>query len=128
MIPQRRGKIINILSLTTAWGLPAVVAYTAAKTGLLGLTRMLAVEWGEHNIQVNGLAPGFFRTDLTKPVQNDVRSDWILHRTPLGRWGEPEELTGAALFLASSASNFVTGQMLYVDGGMTAGSDWRTGK
>jgi NAD(P)-dependent dehydrogenase (short-subunit alcohol dehydrogenase family) len=127
MVPRRQGKIINILSLTTAWGLPTVVAYTAAKTGLAGLTRMLAVEWGAHNIQVNGIAPGFFRTELTKPVQQDIRNDWILHRTPLGRWGEPEELTGATIFLASAASDYVTGHVLWVDGGMTVGSDWRTG-
>ncbi|MFN4259885.1 MAG: glucose 1-dehydrogenase [Gemmataceae bacterium] len=123
----RRGKIINILSLTTAWGLPTTIAYTAAKTGLLGLTRLLAVEWANCNIQVNGIAPGFFRTELTAGVQNDQRSDWIIHRTPLGRWGEPEELAGAALYLASRASDFVTGQVLWVDGGMTAGSDWRSG-
>jgi NAD(P)-dependent dehydrogenase (short-subunit alcohol dehydrogenase family) len=127
MLPRRQGKIINILSLTAAWGLPTVVAYTAAKAGLMQLTRLLAVEWGAYNIQVNGLAPGFFRTEMTAPVQADARSDWIVHRTPLGRWGEPDELTGAALFLASSASDFVTGHVLWVDGGMTAGSDWRSG-
>ncbi len=127
MIEQRRGKIINLLSITAAWGLPTVVAYTAAKAGLMQLTRLLAVEWATHHIQINGIAPGFFRTEMTKPVQSDTRSDWIVHRTPLGRWGEPEELTGAAIFLASSASDFVTGQVLFVDGGMTAGSDWRTG-
>jgi NAD(P)-dependent dehydrogenase (short-subunit alcohol dehydrogenase family) len=127
MVAQRRGKIINILSLTAAWGLPTVVAYTAAKAGLMQLTRLLAVEWGPHNVQVNGIAPGFFRTELTRQAQNDVRNDWILHRTPLGRWGEPEELVGAAIYLASPASDFVTGTVLWVDGGMTAGSDWRTG-
>jgi NAD(P)-dependent dehydrogenase (short-subunit alcohol dehydrogenase family) len=127
MVAQRSGKIINILSITTAWGLPTVVAYTAAKAGLMQLTRLLAVEWGAHNVQVNGIAPGFFRTEMTQPVQDDARSDWILHRTPLGRWGEPEELTGAVLFLASPAADFVTGHVLWVDGGMTAGSDWRSG-
>jgi NAD(P)-dependent dehydrogenase (short-subunit alcohol dehydrogenase family) len=127
MLKRGRGKIINILSLTTAWGLPTVVAYTAAKCGLLGLTRLLAVEWAPHNIQVNGLAPGFFRTELTRQVREDARGDWVVHRTPMGRWGEPEELTGAAVFLASAASDFVTGTTIWVDGGMTAGSDWRTG-
>jgi NAD(P)-dependent dehydrogenase (short-subunit alcohol dehydrogenase family) len=127
MMEQKSGKIINILSLTVAWGLPTVVAYTAAKAGLMQLTRLLAVEWGCYNINVNGVAPGFFRTELTKPVQTDARNQWILHRTPLGRWGEPEDLTGAVLFLASSASDFVTGQVLFVDGGITAGSDWRSG-
>jgi NAD(P)-dependent dehydrogenase (short-subunit alcohol dehydrogenase family) len=127
MMEQKSGKIINILSLTVALGLPTVVAYTAAKAGLMQLTRLLAVEWGCYNINVNGVAPGFFRTELTKPVQADARNQWILHRTPLGRWGEPEDLTGAVLFLASSASDFVTGQVLFVDGGITAGSDWRSG-
>jgi gluconate 5-dehydrogenase len=91
------------------------------------LTRLLAVEWGADNIKVNGIAPGFFRTELTEPVQRDARNHWILNRTPLGRWGEPEDITGAVLFLASSASDFVTGQVLFVDGGITAGSDWRSG-
>lgn len=128
MAKRNSGKIINILSLTVAWGLPTVIAYSAAKAGLQQITRLLAVEWAEHNIRVNGIAPGFFRTDLTRAVQEDQRSDWILNRTPLGRWGEPEELAGAAIYLASPASDFVTGQVLWVDGGMTAGSDWRTGK
>lgn len=127
MMAQRTGKIINILRLTSAWGLPTVVAYTAAKGGLMQLTRLLAVEWAPQNIQVNGIAPGFFRTELTEQVRADVRNDWVLHRTPMGRWGEPEELTGAAIFLASTASSYVTGHVLWVDGGMTAGSDWRSG-
>jgi NAD(P)-dependent dehydrogenase (short-subunit alcohol dehydrogenase family) len=127
MIEQRRGKIINVLSMTCVMGLPTVVAYTASKSALVGLTKLLAVEWAPYNIQVNGLGPGFFRTELTRAVQNDQRSDWILHRTPAGRWGEPEDLAGAAVFLASPASDYITGQVLYVDGGMTAGSDWRSG-
>ncbi len=128
MIEHQSGKVINILSLTTAWGLPTVIAYTATKAGLQGLMRTLAVEWAEHNIQVNGIAPGFFRTEMTAPVQNDQRSNWILNRTPLRRWAEPEELCGACLFLASPASDYVTGITLWVDGGMTAGSDWRRGE
>lgn len=127
MMKQRRGKIINILSLTVAWGLPTVVAYTAAKAGLMGLTRLLAVEWAEYNIQVNAIAPGFFRTEMTRPVREDQRNEWILHRVPMRRWGEPEELTGACIFLASPASDYITGQIFWVDGGITAGSDWRTG-
>jgi NAD(P)-dependent dehydrogenase (short-subunit alcohol dehydrogenase family) len=127
MIERRNGKIINILSLTVALGLPTVVAYTAAKAGLMQLTRLLAVEWGPYNVNVNGVAPGFFRTELTQSVQTDARSHWILHRTPLGRWGDPEDLTGAVLFLASGASDFITGQVIFVDGGVTAGSDWRSG-
>jgi len=127
MIEQRHGKIINILSLTVALGLPTVVAYTAAKAALMQLTRLLAVEWAAYNINVNGVAPGFFRTELTNSIQTDSRNQWILHRTPLGRWGNSEDMTGAVLFLASPASNFVTGQVIFVDGGITAGSDWRTG-
>lgn len=127
MIRQRCGKIINILSMTCVMGLPTVVAYTASKSALVGLTKLLAVEWAPYNIQVNGIGPGFFRTELTQAVQRDQRSDWILHRTPAGRWGEPEDLAGAAVFLASSASDYITGQVLYIDGGMTAGSDWRSG-
>jgi NAD(P)-dependent dehydrogenase (short-subunit alcohol dehydrogenase family) len=109
-------------------GLPTVVAYTASKGGLLQLTKLLAVEWAPHNIQVNGIAPGFIRTELTAPVRADSRNEWVLNRTPAYRWGEPEELTGLAIFLASDASNFVTGQMIFVDGGFMAGSDWYQGK
>ncbi len=128
MINQKQGKIINILSLTSAVGLPTVVAYTASKGGLLQLTKLLAVEWAPHNIQVNGIAPGFIRTELTASVRADSRNEWVLNRTPAYRWGEPEELAGLAVFLASDASNFVTGQMIFVDGGFMAGSDWYQGK
>jgi len=127
MIRQRRGKIINIHSMTCVMGIPTIPAYTASKSALVGLTKQLAVEWAPYNIQVNGIGPGFMRTELTQAVQNDQRSDWILHRTPAGRWGEPEDLAGAAVFLASPASDYITGQVINVDGGMTAGSDWRTG-
>jgi gluconate 5-dehydrogenase len=89
MIERRSGKIINVLSLTVALGLPTVVAYTAAKAGLTQLTRLLAVEWGPYNVHVNGVAPGFFRTELTKSVQTDARGQWILHRTP---WDAGETL------------------------------------
>ena len=119
------GKVINTLSLTSAIGLPTSVAYTAAKGGLLQLTKLLAVEWAEHNIQVNGIAPGFIRTEMTAPAQEDKRNEWILSRTPADRWGEPEDLAGLTIFFASNASDFVTGQMVFVDGGFMAGSDWR---
>ncbi len=125
MIQQKGGKIINTLSLTSAIGLPTVVAYTAAKGGLTQLTKLLAVEWAVHNIQVNGIAPGFIRTELTRPVREDSRNQWALNRTPAYRWGEPEDLAGATIFLASAASDFITGQVLFVDGGFMAGSDWR---
>ena len=121
------GKVINILSLASAIGLPGAPAYAAAKGGLLQLTKTLAIEWAPHDIQVNGIGPGFIRTSLNQAIQDDHRSDWVVRRTPARRWGETEELCGTALFLASAASNFVTGQALYVDGGFLAGSDWRSG-
>lgn len=127
MAPRRQGKIITILSLTSFMGLPTVVPYSAAKGGMNQLTKLMAVEWAEHNIQVNGIAPGYFNTALTQPVREDHRNDWVLNRTPAGRWGDPIELGGALIFLSSNASNFVTGQILYVDGGFTSGSDWRKG-
>ena len=127
MAPRRSGKIITILSLTSFMGLPTVVPYSAAKGGMNQLTKLMAVEWAEHNIQVNGIAPGYFRTALTEPVRADHRNDWVLNRTPAGRWGEPIELNGAVIYLSSNASNFVTGQILYIDGGFTSGSDWRKG-
>ena len=120
------GKIINILSLASSIGLPGVPAYAAAKGGLLQVTKTLAVEWAPQNIQVNGLGPGFFQTSLSDSLRHEAhRNRWILSRSPSGRWGQPVELTGAAIFLASSASNFVTGQVIYVDGGFLSGSDWR---
>lgn len=127
MTAQHSGKIINILSLTSFLGLPTVVPYSAAKGGMSQLTKLLAVEWADHNVQVNGIAPGYFRTAMTQPVRDDQRNAWVLNRTPAGRWGEPVELCGALLFFASPASDFVTGQILYVDGGFTSGSDWRKG-
>jgi NAD(P)-dependent dehydrogenase (short-subunit alcohol dehydrogenase family) len=127
MTAQRRGKIINILSLTSFLGLPTVVPYSAAKGGMNQLTKLMAVEWADHNVQVNGIAPGYFRTAMTQPVRDDQRNAWVLNRTPAGRWGEPVELCGALLFFSSAVSNFVTGQILYIDGGFTSGSDWRKG-
>ena len=127
MAPRRQGKIITILSLTSFLGLPTVVPYSAAKGGMNQLTKLMAVEWADHNIQVNGIAPGYFNTAMTQPVREDERNAWVLNRTPAGRWGEPIELAGALIFLSSNASNFVTGQILYVDGGFTSGSDWRKG-
>jgi NAD(P)-dependent dehydrogenase (short-subunit alcohol dehydrogenase family) len=89
------------------------------------ITKLLAVEWALHNIQVNGIAPGFIRTALTEPMRADMRNQWVLNRTPANRWGEPEDLVGLTIFLASEASNFVTGEVIFVDGGYMAGSDWR---
>ena len=125
MIQQHAGKIINNLSLASAIGLPTITAYAASKGGLMQITKLLAVEWAQHNIQVNGIAPGFIRTALTEPMRADMRNRWVLNRTPANRWGEPEDLVGLTIYLASEASNFVTGEVIFVDGGCMAGSDWR---
>lgn len=121
MMERRKGKIINILSVLSELGRPNVVAYAAAKGGLKMMTKGLAAELGPHNIQVNGIGPGYFATEMNDALVNDKDFfRWIEQRTPAGRWGEPHELAGAAIFLASAASNFVTGQAIYVDGGMTS--------
>jgi NAD(P)-dependent dehydrogenase (short-subunit alcohol dehydrogenase family) len=116
-----RGKILNVCSLLSERSRPTVPAYTASKSGLLGLTRALAVEWMPHGINVNAAGPGYFETELTAPVRSDPAFDaWVRSRAPAGRWGRPEDLAGAAVFLCSPAADFVTGQILYVDGGWTA--------
>ena len=121
MVERRRGKIINTLSLMSELGRPTIVPYTAAKGGLKMLTRGLATELGPHNIQVNGIAPGYFRTDMNEALMADPDFDgWVRNRTPARRWGEPHELVGAAILLVSSASDFINGQVLFVDGGLTA--------
>lgn len=121
MIPRRRGKIVNVCSLMSEVARPTTGNYAAAKGGLKMLTRSLAVEWARHNIQVNGIAPGYFRTEMTRSLYEDPQVDaWVRARTPAGRWGDPEELAGAAVFLSSPASDFVSGQVLYVDGGVLA--------
>ena len=121
MIARKRGKIINTLSVTSELGRPTIVPYTAAKGGLRMLTRGLAVELGPHNVQVNGIAPGYFTTEMNRALMDDPTFDaWVKKRTPAGRWGDPSELAGAAVFLASSAADYVTGQVIFVDGGFTA--------
>jgi gluconate 5-dehydrogenase len=121
MIARKAGKIINICSLMCEMGRPTVGAYTAAKGGVKMLTKAMALEWGKHNIQVNGIGPGYFATEMNRPLKEDPKFDaWIQSRTPAGRWGEPEELVGTAVFLASRASDFVNGQIIYVDGGILA--------
>jgi 2-deoxy-D-gluconate 3-dehydrogenase len=118
MLKQRQGKIINIASLLSFQGGIRVSAYAASKGGLAQLTKALANEWAAHNVQVNAIAPGYFRTDNTSALQGDeVRNRQILERIPAGRWGEPEDIAGAAVFLASPASDYVTGEVLVVDGG-----------
>ena len=120
MKARRRGKIVNICSLASEIGRPNIVPYATSKGGLQMLTRALAVELAPHNVQVNGIAPGFFKTDMNAPLIADAEfSAWVARRTPAGRWGEPPEIAGAAVFLASSAADYVTGHILFVDGGFS---------
>jgi len=121
MKARRRGKIINICSLASDIGRPNIVAYAASKGGLRMMTRALAVELAPHNVQVNGISPGFFKTEMNAAlIGNAEFSAWVEKRTPAGRWGDPPEIAGAAVFLASPAADYVTGHLLYVDGGFTA--------
>lgn len=121
MIGRKRGKIINICSVQSELGRPNIAAYTASKGAVKMLTKGMAIDWGQHGIQVNGLGPGYFKTELTEAlVKDETFSNWLIGRTPSRRWGDVEDLVGAAVFLASNASNFVNGHILYVDGGVTA--------
>ncbi|MFN3402480.1 MAG: gluconate 5-dehydrogenase [Cytophagaceae bacterium] len=121
MIKNRRGKIININSMMSELGRPTVGAYAASKGGLKMLTKNMAVEWAKYNIQVNGIGPGYHLTEITKPLSENVNFNKLLmSRTPARRWGTPEDLIGPAVFLASEASDFVNGHILYVDGGILA--------
>lgn len=118
---KKPGKIVNIASLLSEAARPTIPAYTASKGAVRQLTMALAVEWAEHNIQVNAVGPGYIETDMTEPLITDPEFDqWVRSRTPLGRWGRPEDIAAAVLFLASPASDFITGQTLYVDGGWLA--------
>ena len=118
------GKIVNIASIVTSFGLPKITVYTGSKGALGQLTKGLAVEWAPHNIQVNALAPGFIATDLNTHLWTEEFTSWIVGRTPAGRVGRPEDMVGTGVFLASAAADFVTGQVIYVDGGVHAGSWW----
>jgi gluconate 5-dehydrogenase len=121
MIGRKRGSIINICSVMSELGRPTIVPYTASKGGVKMMTKGLAADWGKHGIRVNGIGPGYFKTPLNEAlIKDQTFSGWVASRTPLGRWGDVDELVGAAVFLASDAASFVTGHILYVDGGMTS--------
>lgn len=122
MIPRQYGRIINITSLNAEFARPTIANYSAAKGGLKMFTKSLAVELGKYNILTNAIGPGYFSTDLTKPLQENQEFDkWVKSNVPLQRWGKPEELIGAAIFLASDAASYVNGHTIYVDGGWQAG-------
>jgi len=122
MIKKRSGKIINMCSMMSVYGRNTVSAYASAKGGLKLLTQNMTCEWAKYNIQINGIGPGYISTAQTAPIRENGHpfNDLVMTRTPAGRWGEPEDVANAALFLASNASNFVNGHILYVDGGILA--------
>ena len=121
MIARKRGRIVNIGSVQCELARPNIAPYTASKGGVKMLTKGMATDWGKHGLRVNAIAPGYFRTELNKAlVEDEAFSAWLTGRTPMGRWGDVDELVGAAVFLASAASSFVNGHILYVDGGVTA--------
>ncbi len=121
MLPRGQGKIINIGSLTSDLARATIAPYTVAKGGVKMLTRAMAAEWAQHGIQANAIGPGYMLTEMTTALSENAAFDtWLRARAPAGRWGRPEDLIGTAVFLASSASDYVNGQIIYVDGGITA--------
>src|SRR5690606_12002604 len=121
MIARGDGAIVNICSVQTELARPTIAACTAAKGGLRNLTRAMTAEWAGQGVRVNGVAPGYIRTELTQALVDDEEfNSWVLGRTPVGRWGEPEDIGGAVVWLASAAASFVSGQVVFIDGGMTA--------
>ncbi|MFD0312037.1 SDR family oxidoreductase [Streptomyces sp. NPDC127119] len=121
MTARGHGKIVNICSLQSEVARPGIAPYAATKGALKMLTKGMCADWGPHGVQVNGLGPGYIETELTRPLVDDPEfSAWVRRRTPAGRWGRTEDLVGGVLFLASPAADFVSGQILYVDGGMTS--------
>ena len=121
MIARKAGKIVNICSVQSELGRPSIAPYTATKGAIKMLTKGMCADWAKHNIQVNAIGPGYFKTPLNQAlVDNPEFSGWLEKRTPAGRWGDVQELVGAAIFLASPASSFVNGHILYVDGGITS--------
>ncbi|MDQ8199753.1 SDR family oxidoreductase [Pelagicoccus enzymogenes] len=122
MLERGAGRIVNVCSLMSEGTRPNTANYTAAKGGLKSLTQSMAVEWGPRGVRANGIGPGYILSDLTRHLAEQAEFDaWVKRRTPVGRWGTPEDLVGAAVFLASPASEFVNGHVLYVDGGWLAG-------
>ena len=118
MIKKKSGKIINICSITSEVARPSIAPYVSAKGGLKMLTKVMAIEWAKYNIQVNGIGPGLFKTEMNTPLVNNKEfNEWVCERTPAGRWGDPDELSGTAVLLASEASSYINGQIIYVDGG-----------
>lgn len=130
MIEKRSGKIINMCSMMSVYGRNTVSAYASAKGGLKLLTRNMTCEWAKYNIQINGIGPGYIATSQTAPIREGGHpfNDLVMTRTPAGRWGEPEDVANAALFLASKASDFVNGHILYVDGGILANFGYLKGE
>jgi len=125
MIERGGGKIINIGSITTGWGVGNLSVYGLTKSAIGQMSRVMAVEWAAHNVQVNCLCPGWIKTELTKPLWGDAdKSRWITDRVPAARFGLPDDLVGLAVYLASPASRYTTGQVIYVDGGFMAGGKW----
>ena len=121
MITRKKGKIINICSVQSELGRPSIAPYTATKGAVKMLTKGMCADWAHHGLQINAIGPGYFKTPLNQAlVDNQEFSAWLEKRTPAGRWGNVEELVGAAIFLASDASSFVNGHVLYVDGGITS--------
>ncbi|MDI7775156.1 SDR family oxidoreductase [Asticcacaulis sp. EMRT-3] len=120
MIKRGHGKIINIASVQSELARPTIAPYTASKGAVKNLTRGMCADWARHGLQINAIGPGYFATPLNRPLYEDAEFDgWLKKRTPAARWGKLEDLHGAAIFLASSASDFINGQILYVDGGLT---------
>lgn len=121
MIKRKSGKIINIASVMTVIARENVSAYTTSKAAVGGLTRALATEWAQHGVNINAIGPGYISTELTQPLFDDKAfSAWLMQTTPQKRWGEVDDLVGAAVFLSSPAADFINGQIIYVDGGMTS--------
>jgi gluconate 5-dehydrogenase len=121
MIPRGHGKIINTCSVTGEIARPTIAPYTASKGAVKMLTKAMCAEWARHGIQVNGIGPGYFKTELNKALVNDPMFDeWVRKRTPAARWGELDELKGVAVFLASDASSYMDGHIVMVDGGISS--------